>query len=248
MKYTNRVWLKFGIILIGLAVVCAADFIWSAWGIKNKPEYFQVLFVFAIFFTALGFFTYWLSEVIEKRWLNPVADKFIEKVRRAELGDEGEDGVCDELARILGSEYIIHRNFKISGRKFDIDAIVVGPKGVVVFEIKNYTNRIAFDRNDALVETKSGFKRIPTNDDPRNEVEYYCKELKKYFYAKGFGRLPLRKAVAFLKKDMAIILSDRIGVYVINGDERLGEYFASIPNDPSFTPELCAKINNMLDK
>jgi len=45
---------------------------------------------------------------------------------------------------------------------------------------------------------------------------------------------------------MAIILSDRIGVYVVNGAERLNEYFASLIDDPRFTPDFCARINNLL--
>jgi hypothetical protein len=117
----------------------------------------------------------------------------------------------------------------------------------MVFEIKNYTSRMAFNYSDAFVDTKSGFNRIPSKNDPRNAIDGYCYELQKYFNASGLRGLPIHKAVAFLRKDAAIILSSKVRVYIISGFDELDKYIATLPDDPRFTPEICAGINKLLN-
>jgi hypothetical protein len=107
---------------------------------------------------------------------------------------------------------------------------------------------MAFTKNDAYFESNGELKKISFRNDPRHEVDRYCYDLKNYLSANGLGRLPIWKSVVFLKKDMAIILSDKIGVYVISGFEQLDKYIAGLPVDTRFTPQLCAKINEVLKK
>ena len=231
---------------IGLAVLWSVALVWSVWHIKNQPPIMQVLFLFSTTFFVLGFFGNWLANKIENRWLDPFADKLIEDARRAELGDEGEDGVCDELAKVLGAEYSIHRNFKIPGRRYDIDAIVVGGKGIIVFEIKNRVSTTLFANTMSYEEKNGNLISIPYKDDPRRKLISYCHDLESYLSHKGLGKLPINKAVVFLKKESARIIGDEIHVWVVCGVQDLGKYLDGIKNDLLFTPEFCEKINSVL--
>jgi Nuclease-related domain len=248
MRYTKKVWIKVGAFFIGLAVICSAILVLGAWDIKNKPKDQQTLILYTLFFIFLGYFLSWLSRKIETRWLDPFADKLIEEARRAELGDEGEDGVCDELARILGNEYSIHRNFNIPGRKFDIDAIIVSGKGIIVFEIKNPVNRMVFDKNTAYFEKDGELWPLSYRKDPRYKLNGYCYTLNNYLTAKGLGGLTLHKAVAFLKQDAAMIFGEKNGIVVVSGVQDLEKYISTLSNDPRFTPEFCARINTLLTR
>ena len=60
------------------------------------------------------------------------------KLSIAKQGDEGERAVYLEMIKIFDAQrYRIYKNFKIPGRNFDIDFLIIGPKGVLVFEVKN---------------------------------------------------------------------------------------------------------------
>jgi hypothetical protein len=247
MKYTNRVWIKLGVVLIGLALACAVGLIWSAWDIKNQSENMQVLLIFATFFIAVGYFSFWLTEVIERRWADPFADKLFDDVRKAELGDEGEDGVCAELEHLLNkNNYTIHRNFRIPGRRYDFDAIIVGVKGIIVLEIKNHINPTLFANTTSYEEKDGNLITIPDKDDPRRKLISYCQDLERYLFHKGLGKLPINKAVVFLKKESARIIGDEIHVWVVCGVQELGKYLEGIKIDARFTPEFCKKINGIL--
>ena len=247
MKYTNGVWVKVGAFFIGLAILCSISLVWSAWEIKNKPAVFQVLFWFAAAFFALGFFTNWLARKIENRWLDPFAEKLIEDARKAELGDEGEDGICAELERLLDkTDYTIYRNFKIPGRKYDFDAIIVGIKGIIVLEIKNRINPTLFANTMSYAEKDGNLITISQKDDSRRKLLYYCQDLERYLSNNGLGKLPINRAVVFLKKESARIIGDKINVWVVCGVQDLGKYLEGIKIDTRFTPELRQKINNVL--
>jgi len=244
----QKKYLKNAAIIIGFAIALSLYIVFEAWSIHKLPTQAQAVLFVMLFFMIVGMFIQWLSNKIFERWLDPVADNVINEMDRIEQGEEGENGICAELYRVLDKDkYTIHRNFKIPHKKFDIDAIVVGSKGIIVFEIKNYTNRMAFNYNDAFVETKSGFKRILSKNDPRNEVDSYCYELQKYFNVSNLRGLPIHKAVAFLKKDVAIILSSKVRVYIISGFNELDKYIATLPDDPRFTPKVCDVINKLLN-
>lgn len=249
MTYMQKKWFKNSAIIIGFCIALSVYIIVEAWKIHQLPPSVQTIILFCLALIVFGMFLGSISDKIFVRWLDPLADKVFDEISRLEKGEEGENGVCGELNRILDlSKYTIHRNFAIPGKKFDIDAIVVGPKGVIVLEIKNYTKRMAFDGDKAMVETGNSFRRILPKTDPRNEVEHYSGELNKYFNANGLRGLPIRKAIAFLKKDTAIILSHKVRVYIISGPDELDKYIATTPDDPQFTPEFCEKINNVLSR
>jgi hypothetical protein len=128
----QKTYLKNGAIIIGFFLALAIYIDLDAWNIHNMPPSRQTELFIAAFWTFFGFFIYWLTKKIISRWLDPYFDKLFEEIKNVEQGEEGEDGICAELVRMLDKDnYTIHRNFRIPARKYDIDAIVVGPKGIM---------------------------------------------------------------------------------------------------------------------
>lgn len=84
----------------------------------------------------------------------------------------------------------------IPGRKFDIDFVVVGAKGVIVVEVKNFTNRVCFE-NDEYFQEKDG-RRIPLSPDDylRLEVKKHTFALSKYLALNGFDEVVVKKILA----------------------------------------------------
>jgi hypothetical protein len=76
--------------------------------------------------------TNWLSNLVTSG-----LDKQIENHRQ---GQEGENRVADVMQQSLDGNWVLFRNIVLPGRnRGDLDAILVGPPGVWVFEVKTYS-------------------------------------------------------------------------------------------------------------
>jgi hypothetical protein len=169
-------------------------------------------------------------------------------LRRYELGQEGEIGVFSELDKLLGSEYKLFKNliFKNRGYQFDIDAVIVGPKGIILFEIKNYAYPLVFNGQEIYYQIGNSLVPMPSSWDPRVELIKHFREFKKYLFANGFDNISINKAVVFLKKYSARYQDP--GVYLISGVDDIVNYLETLPTDARFTPEFCEKLNSVLKK
>lgn len=54
-------------------------------------------------------------------------------------GERGEEAVVKELARLLDKRWTIYRNLQLPDAKSDLDAVIVGPSGALVVEIKAFS-------------------------------------------------------------------------------------------------------------
>ncbi|HEX5503028.1 MAG TPA: nuclease-related domain-containing protein [Thermomicrobiales bacterium] len=60
------------------------------------------------------------------------------RARRFAAGERGEDALAAALARDLPDDYTLYRNLRLPGYRTDLDAVLLGPPGVVVLENKAY--------------------------------------------------------------------------------------------------------------
>lgn len=67
-----------------------------------------------------------------------VARRAVGRARRFRVGARGEDALQRALARGLGDDYTLYRNLRLPGRGGDIDALLLGPPGLVLLENKAY--------------------------------------------------------------------------------------------------------------
>lgn len=67
-----------------------------------------------------------------------IRERFREQEENLIKGIEGEEAFVAELRKHLDSDWVLFRNIDLPDRSGDIDAVLVGPKGIYLFEIKAY--------------------------------------------------------------------------------------------------------------
>jgi len=194
----------------------------------------------------LGYVSYPLFKKLANQY-DVIENKIFDEINRAKQGERGEKEVFTATQFALTGGYTLHKNFHIPGKRFDIDAVIVGPKGIIIFEIKNYTNQLLFVGNEIFVAHGSKLSRVSVDRDPRIEAVWYSKLLQRYLREKGFYGLRVTRAVVFLKKYAALIKKGtKVGVFLVSGIDELDKYLNGLPADPRFTPAFCARINSLL--
>ncbi len=72
-------------------------------------------------------------------FLLPRQERRIEELDHYRQGSQGEQRVIAGLQRALKAPWVLFRNVVLPGQQADIDAVLVGPQGLYVLEIKAYT-------------------------------------------------------------------------------------------------------------
>lgn len=119
-------------------------------------------------------------------------------------GREGEDAVADWIISALDSNWTIFRNLLLPDRKGDIDMVLVGPGGVWVVEVKNYS-----------LATHAGASVVPgTSKDQRASLEAQVKNnarnLQEVLERKGVSIPFVHPAIAFPGFKPADFSSDNV--------------------------------------
>lgn len=182
-------------------------------------------------------------------------DRQIYKFKNAFKGNAGEKKTFDELIKSLGSEYKLYRNFPVPGYKFDIDAIIVGPKGIVTFEIKNIGGKydtFLFESSDVykINEYPNGdvlSRRLGPASSPVEEAMRHNSTLEAWLKENEFPTIKVRGAILMVSS-AKIEVKYPLPVYVIKGTERIEKYFQDAYEDPIFKSyDFRAKLSALLD-
>ena len=191
-------------------------------------------------------------------WIFRILNKFFDKkdnnISKAKFGDDGEQKVLNKLEKCLDSSYYVYPNFKIPSRKFDIDFLIIGKKGIIVMEVKNSSSLFSFTEKEALRIKGTGYTqeitRLIGNADPRIKLKNHCKSLDYYLYSIGVKNIKVRKVLVFVNS--LIKIEGKPGIYIVKKLDELDNYFESLNVDENFSPENCARIikniNNSLKK
>lgn len=242
-KLSIYYFLKLIILLSGLLLLAFYLLLTNTSQIISKLKIADSRYIIGIISFAIGFLYALVLSTIFNR-LDNVFDGLLEKFRRAKKGAKGENLVFSELEKILDkSKYKVYPNFKIPGEKFDIDAIIVGPKGILMIEVKNLSGNFHFI--DGNVYKQNTYKRkclCKLNDweNPIIETLRHKEVLRKFLEKNSLGNIVPRSAIVMVGAKIDGI-SDP-GVYVIIGVNKLLEYIKGLYDDPRFTKEFCAKI------
>lgn len=222
------------------------------WGINlfKSPELKRDLNT--IFLFTIGFIWYPINTWIVSR-LDESSASIGKNIQYAKRGAEGEDLLFRELRNLLGSDYYIKQNFILPGKSFDIDAVVIGPKGFILFEVKNYSNKLIFSKDRAFYVKEGDMDQqrfaIDEFKDPRAQVLKQSHSFARYLYSLGYKNVPVRKALVIVNKDLVTIEGDGsniFGAYVVQGIGELKKFIDSLYIDERFTPAVCKKLNDIL--
>jgi hypothetical protein len=131
----------FGVLLTSLIVWLVSSFRAAGTADPNARTLPEIVSapggLIALIIVLIGFvFFIWLANVVADN-INRRLDKQIEQYRR---GQEGEDNVVQLIVQALDGNWHLFRNISLPGRnKGDLDLVLVGPPGVWVLEVKNFS-------------------------------------------------------------------------------------------------------------
>ncbi|MBN2086986.1 NERD domain-containing protein [Candidatus Peregrinibacteria bacterium] len=186
-------------------------------------------------------------------WFERFSDKILDSIEYALIGNSGEKQVKAELDKFLDiNEYKIYRNIVLPKRKFDIDIIVLGPKGLTIFEVKKWKDKVIFYENEKYFEKikqKSEYKTEITKwykRDPREKLGWSCNNLKKYLEEMGINttNLPIHKSLVF--PNAVAEWKGSPGVFIISGLEGLKKYFVD-DNRKKISTDDYIKLKEIFD-
>jgi hypothetical protein len=93
-------------------------------------------------------------------------------------GERGEDEVVAELKRLLDKRWKLFRNVVVPDSDADIDAVLVGPQGVLAFEIKAYSGNFRVRGSQWHYRASGGWRPMDVN--PIKQAAWNRQRLARY--------------------------------------------------------------------
>jgi hypothetical protein len=176
-------------------------------------------------------------------------DKIAEKIKRATLGVNGENIVYEKIKIILGDKYTIIKNFDIPGKECDADFIIIGDRGLILLEAKNYSSKYIFNPKETYYLNRLTNRKSRSFWEPRYEAKKHAEELGNLLSKNGYEGLTIKKSLVCVSEcEIESKYKDKFlyGVYIIQGVDNLKLYFDNTKIDERFTSEFCLKLKNLL--
>lgn len=132
-------------------------------------------------------------------------------------GSDGEDFLAETLADQFGDEYTLLRNYTppapwaIGG---DIDAVLLGPRGVIVFEVKAWTGEYLATGHDWFWRPGSHGRWEPARRNPSSQALHNVERIKRTLQRAGLRHVQVRGVVAVASPHMRVYLEPPLAVYV----------------------------------
>ena len=115
--------------------------------------------------------------------------KIVDEIENSMLGYRGERAVADTLVHFTRTNWCVFHDFRIPGKNWNIDHIVVCPRGVICIETKTMrryedeTRKLRFDGKRVFWGTDSSWRPLPW--DPVEKVERYAEQMKEFLRKEG---------------------------------------------------------------
>lgn len=175
------------------------------------------------------------------KWQEKINSKWYEENRRSHEGEVGEETFFGWADKLFDSRYHQFRNFMIPGNEFDIDLVVVGPKGIFMFEVKKSSNPVIFKNGNAFF---AGTNRpLPYN--PIIETAKHHAALSEYLKANGYQNESIHPALVMLADKVEF--EGKPEVFLISNEMKLKERINYFQDNPIYTPEFCDKLSKLLN-
>lgn len=128
-------------------------------------------------------------------------EKWVEKVGNYSQGIRGESMVIEKLESILSDEYTIIPSVVISDYG-DTDIVVVGPKGVIAIEVKNWSDPITIKDGKIWRQMKSDTQRNLVTSDPFAQVKGQAGSIQRLLNNEGIDCSRVTPVVVFAGGDI----------------------------------------------
>lgn len=193
-RISFRMLLISGVCLLALGFMLL--FVLSDWLITRDTMRFMVASLFVVPFVVFFWYMYKKADRESKSYI---------------IGSHGENNIQEELQCHLSDEYACFHHVVVGRAKGDIDFVVVGPTGVYVIEVKNYSGTISL-RNGELMRNgwllqKNIFRQVGIQADG----------LERFLREKFKTKIFVRRVIVFVGQAEAPFKLEPVdGVYVIH--------------------------------
>lgn len=246
---------KFWTITALVLLLLVLDIVWLV--VRRKTVNFHIFLtapplvaiIAGLIILAIAVLFSWVMIEMDKR-LDAKMDGYLKNYENAHKGDDGEVLVHKSLSQWLNPEhYKIFPNYKIPGVKADFDFVVVGQRGVILIEVKNYDTHNIFTYDKAYYQSPEG--RLVKLWDIREVVKWRAEKLERYLAEHGLDNIRVRKVVLFVNPKSVEIQGDwqnKYKVYIAQGIPALGDYLSGQQPSRKFTAgyilQICKALNS----
>ncbi len=253
LPFARKTWIvnatKFWTTLALIFALLALDVVWLV--VRAKTLNFRIFVVtpplkavisLLIILAIVVLFIWFMVKVDER--LDARMEKCLANYEHARKGDDGEILVRKYLNQYLDEkQYKIYPNYKIPAVKADYDFVVVGPKGVILIEVKTYDVHTVFTYDKAYGQSADG--KLFSLWDIREKVKWRAGQLERYLAEHGLDNINVRKVVLFVNLKSVEIQGgwkNKYKVYVAQGIPAFADYLFRQQPSPQFTPEYVKRV------
>lgn len=139
------------------------------------------------------------------------------------VGRAGEEFVTSVLARHLDDRYVLLRNYTPPSPWHgggDIDAVLLGPHGVTVFEVKALSGEFRCEGQEWLWRRGRGGAWQEAIVNPSRQALDNARRIRETLRLNGLGHVRVRPIVAVASPDMHVELAPPLAVYVFFAHRR----------------------------
>jgi hypothetical protein len=242
--------IKIAVIILIFLIIVIGGLIWSTHSLITGKQWLNPQFITGSVLLLFGFF----AGVLELTFLEKLEsslDRIIRSLKNGLKGHRGEQATIQKLQQVLGDQYRVYPNFKIPGRKFDIDMLILGPKGVITLEVKNYGGEYKFSGNDTYQITRYhngniNYCWLNERENPIKEAQRHNAILGEWLVQNGYRDIKPWGALLMVG-DAKIASLEKPAIYVITKLERLRDYIENLPDNGIFKADAYEQLISLLN-
>lgn len=179
---------------------------------------------------------------------NSVDKKVTTEIDNARKGQEGEEAVIDTLRQNLDGNWLLFRNLTLPGKnKADMDAVLVGPPGVWVLEVKNFTGE--YHNFGEHWEIQIGNRRKPIKKSPSRQAQNNAVRLSSFLKADGIQQY-VNKAVVWANRESPLTVEHpAVPVWTLETlPEELGNLWHGRTMNETTQARIVEKLTDLCEK
>lgn len=182
-------------------------------------------------FLGIGLFVFWIA----KELFEPLSDS----IRNFRYGKKGEEEVSGILKDTLDDNYVYIENYTIPNTRIgDIDGLLIGPKGVIIIEVKSYAGVFRISGEDMFRKLKRDIYKLYRKS-PFKQVIRQRKYLTKFLKEKGIDVQVI--AIVVLVRSKINTISGETKVFVTEPN-KLTNHIFKLSQTPQWTTDLSNKL------
>jgi len=167
-------------------------------------------------------------------------DSVVKEIENFRYGEEGEKAILKTLRDTMDSSYAYIPNYTIPNTKIgDVDGLLIGPKGIVILEIKNWSGVFRISGSDVYRRIKRDIFKLYCKS-PFKQIVQQEKYLEKFLNEKGIDVRTV-PVIVFTERGKIYAFSGQTGVYITE-QNKLANHLFKLPPIPDWSVEFSNKI------